>query len=441
MIDNSLTIKFVYIKFIGDKTRPMFRARLTTQSEAIQRKFDPHHVALTESSLDDISQEIFERHVANASMSKSREVVSQGGTPRHPNHTTSIRITSSTTTPTVTTTAAAATATPVNANSSTATGRSTSTSSGSVSAAPKFGAKLEIQSAVDAAIRDVRSDESETDWCLAGYVDDEKHVVGLIGSGSGGLEELKQHLRNDNVHYGLLRVTDKVDESVTIKFVGIVHVGDGLRPTHKARIVTQRGSVESHFRPYHVDITVSTADELQFTEIMRLVQETSGSGSRVVDSATGRAQSHLTAVTAASDNRGNVNLAARSARRASTHLLSFHDLDKVRDEIADLRDDTTATNWIALGYVEGSRDRIGFISKGDGGVLEMKQLFEDDKVFYCLARVQEVIDESLTTKFAFVHWLGENVSPMLKARVSTHKGPVTELLGQVCDDSNAADGS
>ena len=44
----------------------------------------------------------------------------------------------------------------------------------------------------------------------------------MVGSGTGGLAELKELLVSDMVLYGLLRVSDEVDDIPTVKFVYII---------------------------------------------------------------------------------------------------------------------------------------------------------------------------------------------------------------------------
>ena len=64
--------------------------------------------------------------------------------------------------------------------------------------------KLEDEESLAKAIRDIRSDVSRTDWCLAGYKD--SNVLEMIGAGEGGLEALLDATEPFGVNYGVLRV-------------------------------------------------------------------------------------------------------------------------------------------------------------------------------------------------------------------------------------------
>ena len=61
-----------------------------------------------------------------------------------------------------------------------------------------------------AALADVRSDASPTNWCLCGF---EAAGLGLamMGSGGGGVGAMAELLSTDNIFYGLVRTTQLVD--------------------------------------------------------------------------------------------------------------------------------------------------------------------------------------------------------------------------------------
>jgi hypothetical protein len=65
------------------------------------------------------------------------------------------------------------------------------------------------------AIADVRSDTTETDWLLCGYAQGKVETLTLVGSGVGGTDELKNHLKEDQAMYGLVRIAERIDESDT----------------------------------------------------------------------------------------------------------------------------------------------------------------------------------------------------------------------------------
>jgi len=110
-----------------------------------------------------------------------------------------------------------------------------------------------------------------------------KEIV-LDSSGDGGVEELKKHIKEGNVYYGLVRVKDVVDGNETIKFAFITVQSDKIKPLVRASLSTHKGVVENMFNPFHVALPVATkADEISQEEVELLVQKTSMTRSNVLD--------------------------------------------------------------------------------------------------------------------------------------------------------------
>ena len=104
-----------------------------------------------------------------------------------------------------------------------------------------------------------------------------------VGSGEGGIEEMKQQLQPDQINYGLVRVYDCYDGHTTTKFVLILWVGESVKIMRKARITTHKGAVLSFLGQYHVDIPCSNHDEVNQEIIMTAVQKASGTANFVKD--------------------------------------------------------------------------------------------------------------------------------------------------------------
>jgi len=60
-----------------------------------------------------------------------------------------------------------------------------------------------------------------------------------------------------------------------------------------------------------------------------------------------------------------------------------------------------------------------------------RSLFDPAQILYALVRLTQVVDRSVTTKFAFISWVGDDVPPTRKAKLSTLRGDVTQLLAPV----------
>lgn len=94
---------------------------------------------------------------------------------------------------------------------------------------------------------------------------------------------MKNHLKDDSINYGIIRVYDCYDGHTTTKFVLILWVGEAVKIMRKARITTHKGVVVSFLGQYHCDIPCSNHDEINQDIIMTAVQDASGTAVHVKD--------------------------------------------------------------------------------------------------------------------------------------------------------------
>ncbi|KAK5578244.1 hypothetical protein RB653_003197 [Dictyostelium firmibasis] len=265
-IDNSDTIKFAYINWIGEDIPRMLRARLGTHTGFVNQLVTPYHVDIKCTVKSEISKEIVEETVAKASgkasMVLSGDVQSHGG-----------RMTSSYSSSSAST------------QGSNTTGRSFSGAGSKFttpSAVPKSSGStigFDNEQQVKDTIKDVRSDSTDTNWCLIGYKNDT--TLQVIAKGSGGADELVGHLNSKIVAYGLVREVERFDLSDTIKFAFIDFVGEDINRMFRAKLGTHSGTVKQLFHPYHVDLHVSSPSELSSEIVTKTITQNSGTSSRV----------------------------------------------------------------------------------------------------------------------------------------------------------------
>jgi len=239
-IDESVTVKFVLIIWVGDKVPVVRKARITTHRGAVDLLVGHVHTDVNCSNFKELTPEIIETKISDASGSGNR--------------------------------VKGATAHPKAAPKTTSTSTSTKGSSGNLF----FVNEAEIRS----ALARVRSDSDGTDWVLIGYEGNTNNVI-LVGHGECGLSELLPLLEPDKILYALYRTTDLIDNSITVKFVLIIWVGENVPTVRKARIVTHKGEITSFIGQYHVDVTATNRDEVDEDIIRTNVQDASGSASHV----------------------------------------------------------------------------------------------------------------------------------------------------------------
>jgi hypothetical protein len=234
--------------------------------------------------------------------------------------------------------------------------------------------KLENQEQLLNAIKDVRNDHLPTNWVLVGHPQNDPNTIVLKGKGDGGLEELLPQLDENQVLYALLRVTTKVDLSVTVKFVYVHHVGDKVGFASKGRYSVVHGDVVRYFQPYHVDFDICLAKELSESLIREKVERAAGNAdyTRPADFAVGKPeygknQSQKDASNLSLNKPGSQpNLKGSSSRLySSTENLKSPvgvvatqsqgaQLDAgMIEAIKDVRNDKSTTTWVCGAYKDG----------------------------------------------------------------------------------------
>eukprot|EP01114_Cavostelium_apophysatum_P003530 TRINITY_DN1347_c0_g1_i2.p1 TRINITY_DN1347_c0_g1~~TRINITY_DN1347_c0_g1_i2.p1 ORF type:complete len:534 (-),score=115.80 TRINITY_DN1347_c0_g1_i2:72-1511(-) len=272
------------------------------------------------------------------------------------------------------------------------------------------------EAAVKAALDDVRSDATDTNWCLFSYENPKSNKLTVVGTGSGGLDELVSQLKDDMVGYGLVRRSDKIDDSVTVKFGFIQFVGENTPRMQKARISVHAGSVRKFIGQYHVDISATETNELSDQILAEKIQLTSGSGSRVIDRATGE-RTKMTS----SSSQGSSTPSGKGAT-----ALEFANASELKDAIGEVR--KGSADWVLFSYEGNNSNTIVLTAKGTGSADDLLSNLTDEMVGYALVRRSEKIDMTDAIKFVFIRFVGDEVPRMLKARLGTHFGEVTQFF-------------
>jgi len=271
-------------------------------------------------------------------------------------------------------------------------------------------------------IKDVRNDASGVDWTYVTYAGTTGAAAGQLkhgGSGQGGVNALKGHLPEDNIVFALLRVTDKIDMSVTVKFVWVNWVGEKTPRMMQSKLSVQLGSIKQFFQPFSTDMTVHKQEEVTQETIMERVLAYSISGNKTID-ATGGAAYRAVAATS-----GTGKVSAATGKMADGPV-SF--ADGLRQQINVIRDASSGVNWVLVGYADPSKPGLVLLSKGNGGVAELASNLSTDNVAYGLVRKIERIDDTDAVKFCYIRWIGKDIPFMQRAKLGTHAGDIADFF-------------
>jgi hypothetical protein len=278
-IDESNTLRFCFVYWLGERVPRMQRARISTHRGTVLDFFAPFHVDLSPTRIDEISDEIVKGLISRTVGTESRVLETTIPSER-----------------VVATRGSASHQSPVSQSAP-------SQPQDTVKPVHKLGEKRETpikktvvpgvptekrdiiladEEGIRNAIKNVRNDSGGNNWVLVTYDAPKSKTLVLLGTGSGGLKELVSHLKDDIVAYGLYRTTEKIDDSVTVKFCFIDWVGEKINRMQRAVLGTHSGAVKELFHPYHVDIYPTKLDEVTEEIIVTKIKNAAGTAVHVL---------------------------------------------------------------------------------------------------------------------------------------------------------------
>ena len=273
---------------------------------------------------------------------------------------------------------------------------------------------------LSSALADVRSDSSSTDWALARL---SGRALTLVASGEGGAAALSRYLTDDAVFYGLIRRLDQIDGSATVKFVFLSFLGARLPPLERARTSTVKGALSSAFSPFHAEMMRMTEPgEVTDQAVDELLHEMFGSAKAEAAVSDGSIRVGMRRIQM-SDKGASIPSTASAFSAAQSLQVPPELLAAVKD----VRDDGAEEDWV-LARLSADARALAHVDHGAGGAEALAARLTQDAIYYGIVRTKDVIDNSTTIKFAFLSFLGDNLSPMLRAKASTVKGSVSSIF-------------
>ncbi|XP_005097636.1 uncharacterized protein LOC101858936 [Aplysia californica] len=248
--DMSTTVKFVYIRWIGESVAVGKKGRYGVVHGSISSRFTPFHTTVEASAQEDLDNEKILQILDETAGTKSK-VLEMDQIPERQ----------------------------MRGFTQTQLPQREAKKGFSVSAVASKGAEVEFAQDVYEAVSRVRDNEDSTSWMVAGYQDaNPKGPVVCMGSGEGGLSELTACLDESIPMYGLYRVTHTdMDDITTVKFVYIMWVRNKTKPMTRAKISTHKGIAEEVFTPSHVMVFASELADISERDIMDKIRQQSGS--------------------------------------------------------------------------------------------------------------------------------------------------------------------
>lgn len=376
LVDNkSANTRFAFIDWTPDTMNPMKKAMVSVHKGQIRTMFGQFHVDLVCSDLSDVSEELIMKRIGVASGTWNNIVGAE--------------------------------TTPVQ------TRPSRSSSASRPTRTPSHQESVNFSPDLKSFLETVRAGSNT--WIIAGY--DSEEMLVPQQSGQGSLDDLLTAIDRDQVQYALATFSHSIDEKATAqRFVYVYQMPSSMSPMKRGKLSIHAGSVSAFFKPFHLEFSIGSADELSTSRILESAQNLSGTRSHVVERASPRPRG--------ASSGARLSFGGPASGAAFKYATDQENL--VKSGIQAVHSDLGGCDWILCKVNE--KDELTFVAQGQGGYDQLISSFEPERAYFAFLRVSDQIDRYLTTKFVLVTVVPENMSPMRKAKFGTMSGAIKDLF-------------
>ncbi|KAG0342072.1 hypothetical protein BG004_005768 [Podila humilis] len=131
----------------------------------------------------------------------------------------------------------------------------------------------ELKAAYESILRP-KDAKNGDNWAIFGY-DKGTNDLKVLGTGSGGLEELEDEFVDGKIQYAFVRIVDP--NSQLNKFILIAWCGDGVPESKKGLFNSHLADVSQFLKGYHLQINARSEFDVTPGQILKRVNEGSGS--------------------------------------------------------------------------------------------------------------------------------------------------------------------
>lgn len=256
----------------------------------------------------------------------------------------------------------------------------------------------------------------KVNWCLLSYVPDRKNDLKLERTGSGGFEEMKGYLKDDDVKYGVFEVVVKGDDYNPVKFVLMTWVGPNVSPgLGKGRCAAHRLELYEFINsviPIAGEFQPSDRDHLNFEAIAAKLTRIANQD----------------ATTAGREKQQMARSRVKEGDTSKSRVVFAEDIAPQLKKVH-----LGQLDWVVFGYSDTEKDKLLFIDAGRGGGLEkVKTFFEKDRIRFCVYAMNYKPPACVETvkKYILITMVGSNVPPLKKARSGGHRQDIADFVLQ-----------
>ncbi|EGC34157.1 hypothetical protein DICPUDRAFT_48521 [Dictyostelium purpureum] len=138
--------------------------------------------------------------------------------------------------------------------------------------------KLDNESELREAQAALFNINSTSGWLLLNYVG--PSTVHFCAGGEGGVDDIKDHLEDDQIQYGLIRIgniQEKGTLKTTVRDIFFCWIGPGVGIIEKGKKIANLGDAQALLQPFHADITILSKSKFDKETVLDRSHPLSGS--------------------------------------------------------------------------------------------------------------------------------------------------------------------
>jgi len=263
----------------------------------------------------------------------------------------------------------------------------------------------------------------------------------FVARGIGGVEDLRAHLRDDRVLFGVLRFCFGRGTFARWKSVFVHFNGAETNVVRRGRANAMKHQLEETMGPCSVSVTFGAREECDTDGIVeRLARVVSADGQQLqrgetptdfVEKVTSMkadiAAQLVDAKRMLEENRASASRGTGKMRRLTLKEMG-QDMS-LRAASKAVRAESGPFNWYALRPDANGGSSVA--NAGTGSLDELTRWLPTDEVMFGLLRVGFGKGALRRVKHVFVHWSPENVNPLKRGQLNAHEEAIRRLVGSV----------
>lgn len=128
---------------------------------------------------------------------------------------------------------------------------------------------------IGSAYADIAAGQRSLDWFLLGYAPGSHNKIVLIDKSDGGINSLKQHLNENMVAFGYIKVIDKSNEFPYLNpdFIHLTFIGKNVKPQERSRAVIHRLDIQQEFPRFLTELECFSLDDVSEERMFAEIQD------------------------------------------------------------------------------------------------------------------------------------------------------------------------